>query len=142
MSKKNNQAKQKFSYKNDEQDLVDLGQFLREAFNIRVEREWCIFYDNNDKYLGYGKTMSEERRCKFRTPDLMIINPKTRRIICCVELDGSVHDVKLGDTMDRNDLYETLRIPLVIVNKSTIQVSMFDDAYKKVKTFIDKETFD
>ena len=35
---KNNQAKSFFSYKNDDVELVDIGQFLRETTNYRVER--------------------------------------------------------------------------------------------------------
>ena len=39
---KNNQAKSFFSYKNDDVELVDIGQFLRETTDYRVEREWYI----------------------------------------------------------------------------------------------------
>ena len=46
MSKaKNNQAKSFFSYKNDDVELVDIGQFLRETTKYRVEREWYILFD-------------------------------------------------------------------------------------------------
>ena len=37
---KNNQAKSFFSYKNDDVELVDIGQFLREHTDYRVELEW------------------------------------------------------------------------------------------------------
>ena len=42
---KNNQAKSFFSYKNDDVELVDIGQFLRETTNYRVEREWYILFN-------------------------------------------------------------------------------------------------
>ena len=137
MSKRNNQAKQKFGYKNDTEDLVELGQFLRESLNVRIEREWCVFYDRNETFLGVGKNMPEGRICRFKTPDLMVFNKKNNKLICCVELDGSVHDLHLGDTMDRNELYENLGIPLVVITKSTMGVSMFDDAYNKVQPLVE-----
>jgi len=140
-AKKNNQAKRKFSYKNDTDDLVELGQFLRDAFgkNLRVEREWCIFYENL-KLLGTGKNMPEGRMYKFKTPDLMLFNNKTNKLICCIELDGKVHDtVAFGDTLDRNELYKELGIPLLVVSKSTMIVSMFDDCYGKVEPYILRE---
>lgn len=137
--KKHNQAKQHFGYKNDTSELVELGQFIREAFpNVRVEREWCVFYDQFDRYIGVGKNMPEGRICKFKTPDLMLIDKKTNKLLCCVELDGSVHDTMgFGDTMDRDELYKTLGIDLIVVNKSTIEVSMFDDAYGKIERVLE-----
>ena len=140
-SKKHNQWIRHKSYKNDTEDLVNLGQFLRDVFgkNLRVEREWCVFY-KDDILLGVGKNMPEDRICRFKTPDLMLINNNTNNLICCVELDGKVHDtVAFGNTLDRNELYETLGIPLVVLNKSTMEVSMFDDCYNKVEPFVSRE---
>lgn len=136
MSKKNNQAKQHFSYKNDEQELVDLCQFIREVFpDITVEREWCIFYDRDENYLGFGKTMNEGRITRFRTPDVMII--KDKKLVGCLELDGKVHDeAGFGDTIERNELYARLKIPLKVITKSQISISIFDDAYKKVSELL------
>ena len=47
MKAKNNQAKSYFSYKNDDVELVELGQFLRETTKYRVEREWYIIFNQN-----------------------------------------------------------------------------------------------
>lgn len=136
MSKKNNQAKQHFSYKNDEQELVELCQFIRDVFpNITVEREWCIFYDRDDNYLGFGKTMNEGRITRFRTPDVMLI--RDDKLIGCLELDGKVHqEAGFGDTLERNELYERLGIKLKVITKSQISVSIFDEAYKLVSELL------
>lgn len=136
MSKRNNQAKQHFSYKRDEEELVELCQFIREAFpGITIEREWCIFYDRNDNYLGFGKTMEEGRITRFRTPDVMII--RNNKLVGCLELDGKVHEESgFGDTLERNELYEKLRVPLKVITKSQIKISIFDDAYKKVSELL------
>ena len=134
--KKNNQAKQKFAYKNDTQDLVNLGQFLREAFNVRVEREWFIFY-RDDTFVGVSSTVPDTCTYSIKTPDLMLFEGS--KLICCVELDGKVHDtVAFGDTLDRNELYKTLGIPLVVINKGTLEVSMYDTAHREVEKIIKK----
>jgi len=140
-SKKHNQAQRKFSYKNDTDDLVALGQFLRDAFgkNLRVEREWFVFYEN-EKLVGTGKTVPVGCRYRIKTPDLMLFNDITGKLICCVELDGKVHDtVAFGDTLDRNELYEKLGIPLIVLSKSTMEVSMYDDCHSKVEPYILRE---
>jgi len=137
-----NQFMRQKSYKNDTEDLVNLGQFLRDAFgkNLRVEREWCVYYDNNERLIGTGKNMLEGRLCRFKTPDLMLFNNITGKLICCVELDGKVHDtVAFGDTLDRNELYEKLGIPLIVLSKSTMEVSMYDDCHSKVEPYILRE---
>ena len=42
---KNNQAKSFFSYKNDDVELVDIGQFLRETTDYRVDPEGYILFN-------------------------------------------------------------------------------------------------
>ena len=60
MSKaKNNQAKSFFSYKNDDVELVDIGQFLRETTDYRVEREWYILFNKmTGEYVSYQETFN------------------------------------------------------------------------------------
>jgi len=41
---KNNQGKEFFSYKNDDVELVEISQFLRDTTKWRVEREWYVFF--------------------------------------------------------------------------------------------------
>lgn len=142
MSKKNNQTKRSKSYKNDTEDLVSLGQFLRDSFgkNLRVEREWCIFY-KDDKVIKIAQNVYNDHKYRFKTPDLMLFNKN--KLICCVELDGSVHDtIAFGNTLERNALYERLNIPLIVLSKSTMSISMYDDCYGKVEPYILREKLD
>ena len=80
MSKaKNNQAKSFFSYKNDDVELVDIGQFLRETTDYRVEREWYILFDKmTGEYMGYQETFNGNLKYKPRNPDLILINKETK----------------------------------------------------------------
>ena len=86
MSKaKNNQAKSFFSYKNDDVELVDIGQFLRETTNYRVEREWYILFDKmTGEYMGYQETFNGNIKYKPRNPDLILIDKKTKKILIFV----------------------------------------------------------
>lgn len=141
--KHDNQMVRSKAYKNDTKDLVSLGQFLRDVFGkkLRVEREWFIIYDNNDKFLGVSKTVPVGNTHRIKTPDLMLFNGK--KLICCIELDGSVHDtIGVGDTLARNELYERLGIPLIVLTKSEMGISMYDDCYGKVEPYIMREKLD
>ncbi|NIU00680.1 MAG: hypothetical protein GWN01_07005 [Nitrosopumilaceae archaeon] len=128
--KKNNQAKHKFSYKNDTPELVEVAQFLREAFpGILVKVEWAILY-NDSGFKGYAKNVNIDCPYRFKTPDIMLIDKKNRNLIGCIEIDGNVHDVHLDETWQRNELYEEIGVPLEVVTKTTMNLSIFDEAYK------------
>ena len=128
---KNNQAKNYFSYKNDDVDLVEIGQFLRDAFKFRVEREWFIVFNEITRdYLGYTPNIVVEMGKKIRNPDLMII--KDNKIKLIIEIDGGIHDKKMFDTEQRNAEYEFAGLPLLVINKLEIETTIFDLVYKKV----------
>ena len=147
MSKaKNNQAKSFFSYKNDDVELVDIGQFLRETTKYRVEREWYILFDKmTGKYIGYQETLNLDKildqngniKYKPRNPDLILINKKTKKIVLIIEIDGSVHDKKFADTEQRNEEYFLAGLPLLTINKLEIETTIFDLVDKKVREYLD-----
>ena len=138
MSKaKNNQAKSFFSYKNDDVELVDIGQFLRETTKYRVEREWYILFDKmTGKYIGYQETFNGNIKYKPRNPDLILINKKTKKIVLIIEIDGSVHDKKFADTEQRNEEYFLAGLPLLTINKLEIETTIFDLVDKKVREYL------
>jgi len=129
---KNNQAKNYFSYKNDDVDLVEVGQFLRDAFKYNVEREWYIAFDKLDgRCLGFTKTISESSGYKIRNPDLILIDKKGR-LKLVIEIDGGIHDKKFLETEKRNEDYFMAGLPLLVISKLEITTSIFDLVYKKV----------
>ena len=138
MSKaKNNQAKSFFSYKNDDVELVDIGQFLRETTDYRVEREWYILFNKmTGEYMGYQETFNGNIKYKPRNPDLILIDKKTKKIVLIVEIDGGVHDKKFADTEQRNEEYFLSGLPLLTINKLEIETTIFDLVDKKVREYL------
>ena len=139
MSKaKNNQAKSFFSYKNDDVELVDIGQFLRDTTNYRVEREWYILFNKmTGEYVSYQETFNGNIKYKPRNPDLILIDKKTNKIVLIIEIDGGVHDKKFADTEERNEEYVMARLPLLTINKLEIETTIFDLVDKKVREYLE-----
>jgi len=142
MKKKNNQAKSYFSYKNDDVDLVEVGQFLRDTFKYRVEREWYIVLDKmSGKYMGFTRTVPDSimtfKTEKVRNPDLILIDKDTYKLKLIIEIDGGIHDKKFFGTEKRNEEYFFAGLPLLVINKSEIETTIFDLVNKKVRERID-----
>lgn len=134
---KNNQAKSFFSYKNDDVELVDIGQFLRDTTKYRVEREWYILFNKmTGEYVSYQETFNGNIKYKPRNPDLILINKKTNKIVLIIEIDGGVHDKKFADTEERNEEYVMARLPLLTINKLEIETTIFDLVDKKVREYL------
>ena len=137
---KNNQAESHFSYKNDDVDLTEVGQFLRDTFKYRVEREWFIVFDKRKDHqfqnAVYCETIPNRAKWDFKNPDLILIDKKTNKLILVIEIDGSVHDKKFLETEQRNEKYFMAGIPLLVINKLEITTTIFDLIYKKVSEII------
>lgn len=130
---KNNQAKQHFAYKNDEHDLVMLGQFLRDTTKYRVEREWYIAFDRlTGYYKGFTKTVPNNMKYKVRNPDLILIDKESNKLVLIIELDGEVHDVHFFDTQQRNEEYFHAGLPFITLQPSEIKTNIFDLVTKKM----------
>jgi very-short-patch-repair endonuclease len=139
MSKaKNNQAKSFFSYKNDDVELVDIGQFLRETTDYRVEREWYVLFDKmTGEYMGYQETFNGNLKYKPRNPDLILIDKKTKKIRLIVEIDGGVHDKKFANTEQRNEEYFLAGLPLLVISKLEIETTIFDLVDRKIREYLE-----
>jgi len=131
--KKHNQARSHFSYKNDDVDLVELGQFIRDTTKYRVEREWYVVFDKmTGGYLGYTQNTAMGMNKKIRNPDLILIDRETKKLILIIELDGSIHDVKIYDTEQRNNDYEYAGLNYIILTPAEIKTNIFDLVTKKI----------
>lgn len=136
--KKNNQAKSHFSYKNDDVELVEIGQHLRDTTDFVVKREHYIFFDKmSGKYMGYDSTVPNNCKYKVRNPDLILCD-KEGNIRKIIEIDGSVHDKKFFDTEQRNEEYFMANLPLVVVSKLDIKTNIFDLVDDKIMESICK----
>lgn len=133
MKKKNNQATSYFAYKDDDFDLVELGQFIRDTKNYRVEREWHLIFMQDGLNVGYHKTIPEGSCYHTRNPDLILISKKNKQLVLIIELDGDIHRIKELDTTERNAEYVKAKIPLLVINKWQIDTNIFDHVTKKLE---------
>ena len=137
MKAKYNQAKAHFSYKNDDVDLVEVGQFLRETTKYRVEREWYIIFNRETSmYMGY--TPNAVASQKVKNPDLILIDKDTNTLRLIIEIDGSVHDKKFFKTEERNEYYFLAGLPLLVIDKSDITTTIFDLVHRKVEEYFEQ----
>ena len=129
--------------KNDIDELTELGQFLRDAFpKILVRVEWAMFYDDENMYRGYSKVVYEDSKYNFRIPDFMLIDKESKKLLGCIEIDGSIHDVHVDDTDKRNKLYDDLNINLKVINKTLLKIektSIFDIIYRYAEEICKEE---
>ena len=62
---------------------------------------------------------SISRKFRWKNPDLMCVNNKFGIIV--IEVDGAVHDRKVQKTLDRNELYISAGIKLIVLNIADIK---------------------
>lgn len=143
MQKKHNQALRRYAYKNDDQDLINIANCIREKFpNVSIKREWYIVFDSQCNFVMAQKNVPVAGI--YRCPDLMIFDSKyideketiREKPILAFELDGGVHDVKWNKTQFRNKQYSDAKVPLVVTNKGEINTSIYDDALLKVSEYL------
>ena len=151
MTRKFNQVKArriKNAGQKDEKENMDLANLLRTLPNIKVHREWFILFDTEGRFIRVqeheptGDELSMvSPRLKYRHPDFMIFRKLDRnrrgKLLCCMENDGQIHRIKAADTIERNEQYATAKIPLLVINKERVQISVFDHAYNMLKLFLE-----
>lgn len=144
--KRYKQTKKYLGGKHDDKELVEIGQFIRNAFpGYTVKRDWFVVFDSEDRYIRSQETQPMYDR-NYRHPDLMVFPNKYKksvviheRPLIVHEIDGSVHDVKVEDTDKRNKQYENAELPLTVTNKRDITVSVFDDTYNKIEPYLKED---
>lgn len=86
------------------------------------KREWYIGFDKEYGYIcriSESVSKKELERFKWKNPDLLCIHKKHGLVI--VELDGAVHDRKVRKTEERNELFRSGGIKLIVLNISDIK---------------------
>lgn len=135
---KNNQAQSHFSYKNDDVELVEVSQFLRDTTPYKVEREWYIFFNKmTGEYLGYKDNVPNYCINKIRNPDILLIDKKTNKLLLVIEIDGGIHERKFFETENRNQDYFLAGLPLLVISKLDIETTIFDLVNRKVGEYFE-----
>ena len=106
--------------KYDDEELADIANFIRSVFKVKVKIEHFVLFNNDGSYDRIAAGIYDHNIQKFRNPDLMII--KDKKLLFCVEIDGSIHDVKVDATDKRNEQYKKAGIDLIVVNKAELKL--------------------
>ena len=126
----------RFAYKNDYPELVDTANFIRSLFpQVKVKIEHYVIFNAEGKFDRLVKGIYQGCTEKFRNPDLMLFVNK--KFLCCIEIDGSVHDVMVDKTDRRNDDYKTAGIDLVVINKEELKLENLN-IFEKLEQEISK----
>jgi len=97
--------------------LVSIKRFLKQRFHMDFKREWYVGFEKKYGHVcKISETVgrSESTRWRWKNPDLLCISKQYGLII--IELDGAIHDRKVGKTEERNKLYRGAGIKLIVIN--------------------------
>ena len=132
----------------DLEQLVSIQQYLIKKYKSKVWREWYLIFDKHNeelqKIVGYvnkddlGEYYTNEdgyeeyKITNFaRNPDLMWAD---KYGLWVIEVDGAVHDVKVKQTNERNELYLRNHIKLIVVNLADLK-----ETKQNIFKYIDKQ---
>ena len=112
----------------DEAELIDIANFIRARFNIKVKIDLYVFFNEDGTVKRFSKHVhTDEAKDDYRCPDLtLVVNNK---ILCFIEIDGSIHDVHVDDTDKRNQKYKKSGLDLIVANKAELKlmnINMFE----------------
>ena len=117
----------------DTAQLIAIASYLRKKYKTKVKREAYLIFNINNKLIKIKDyvTKADLNDCTAKNPDLLWIDKYGMWI---VEVDGAVHDRKVEKTNQRNELYRSNNIKLIVVNLSELKELELD-----IYDYIDSE---
>lgn len=119
--------------KQDTEDLIKIASWLKEKYGdkIIVRREWYLRFSRYDyKLVDILEFVTREqcydKNLQVRWPDIMVLDRQNGKLLFVIELDGWIHNVKLGKTWKRNADYEFAGIKLIIIDEETLKLNNID----------------
>lgn len=106
--------------KPDTEKLVKLATFIRQNFQLTVDRESILMFDKNDGHLkDFGRWITKEQydSSKIHVPDLWVSIKGKRWII---EIDGWIHTAKtfvVRKDIIRNEDYARAKLSVIIIDE-------------------------
>ena len=99
----------------DTAQLIAIASYLRKKYKTKVKREAYLIFNINNKLIKIKDyvTKADLNDCTAKNPDLLWIDKYGMWI---VEVDGAVHDRKVEKTNQRNELFRSNNIKLIVVN--------------------------
>ena len=125
----------------DKEKLIKIASFLREEYDLTVQREAILTFDRKDGHLvGFSSWLTEVQyyRYKVHVPDLLFFVGKKLWIM---EIDGYIHNVKTSVVRKderRNECYERAKLNYIIINEweAMLKLRLNPDAGAKVSQLI------
>jgi len=117
----------------DTAQLIAIASYLRKKYKTKVKREAYLIFNINNKLIKIKEYVSKAdlNDCTVKNPDLLWIDKYGMWI---VEVDGAVHDRKVEKTNQRNELFRSNNINLIVVNLSELKELELD-----IYEYIDSE---
>lgn len=99
----------------DTAQLIAIASYLRKKYKTKVKREAYLIFNIDNKLIKIKEyvTKADLNDCTAKNPDLLWIDKYGMWI---VEVDGAVHDRKVEKTNQRNELFRSNNIKLIVVN--------------------------
>lgn len=104
----------------DKEKLITLASFLRQEYNLTVQREAILTFDREDGHLvGFSSWLTEQQYYKYliHVPDLLFFVGDKMWIM---EIDGYIHNVKgsvVKKDVFRNECYKQAKLNYILINE-------------------------
>ena len=117
----------------DTAQLIAIASYLRKKYKVKVKREAYLIFNIDNKLIKIKDyvTKADLNDCTAKNRDLTWIDKYGMWII---EVDGAVHDRKVEKTMQRNELFRSNNIKLIVVNLAELKELELD-----IYDYIDNE---
>ena len=117
----------------DTAQLIAIASYLRKKYKVKIKREAYLIFNIDNKLIKIKDyvTKADLNDCTAKNPDLLWIDKYGMWI---VEVDGAVHDRKVEKTNQRNELFRSNNIKLIVVNLAELKELQLD-----IYDYIDSE---
>lgn len=120
----------------DIETLVNIKRYIYRKWKIRwIKIEWYLLFDKeNERLYKWTDVVTKEEAKKYivKNPDLMLWYKTCGLVI--IEVDGAVHDRKVGKTVERNRLYRDAGVKLIVVNLADVK-----ERKQSIEDYLDQE---
>ena len=127
---------QRWGYKSDDSELIDLARWLRETYGMHrfdIWRDYFLLIDPAEEStyrIKHTLSQGDVEKYIVHRPDI-ILTPGNRKIII-IEIDGSIHHWKhiKKKTAKRNGHYTDYKIPHIIIDKMELDGMPVEEAIR------------
>lgn len=139
-----NYGQKKQEGQSDTEQLIDIANYLRKKYKVNIKREIYITFDiETEKIIKIKDHVNKDDLWKDKKPIAFAKNPDLFWIdkygMWIIEVDGAVHDRKVKKTNERNELFISNYIKLIVVNLADLKelrINIYDYIDQRIKELI------